>query len=74
MKGIYFTLTVIAMGSLLTMSSCNQGNRVSEELKGQLKGKAEKHLRDSEQWGKVIMKELDQDKSVISILESETIE
>jgi len=61
-RTLYFVLCqLLFVGCLLTASSCNQGNRVSDELKGRLKGKAEKHLRDSEQWGKVIMKELDKD-------------
>ena len=51
----------MVVGSLLALSSCNQGSRVSDDVKDHLKGKAEKHLRDSEQWGKVEMRELDKD-------------
>lgn len=46
---------------LLTLSACNQTGRVSDDVKSRLKGKAEKHLRDSEQWGKVEVKDLDGD-------------
>ncbi len=61
MKRICFALTTMVVGSLLALSSCNQGSRVSDDVKDHLKGKAEKHLRDSEQWGKVEMRELDKD-------------
>lgn len=56
MRTIYFALALTAISSLC---SCDGGGKVSDEVKNQLKGKAAKHLRDSEQWGKVEVRTLD---------------